>query len=60
SKDQLPHIFNRFFRAEKTKNLEGVGLGLYLCRQIIKAHDGNVWAESEESKGSTFYFSIPI
>ena len=60
SKDQLPYIFNRFFRAEKTKNLEGVGLGLYLCRQIIKAHDGNVWAESEESKGSTFYFSIPI
>ena len=60
SKDQLPYIFNRFFKAEKTKNLEGVGLGLYLCRQIIKAHDGSVWAESEESKGSTFYFSIPI
>ncbi len=60
SKDQLPYIFNRFFRAEKTKNLEGVGLGLYLCRQIIQAHNGNVWAESEESKGSTFYFSIPI
>jgi PAS domain S-box-containing protein len=60
SKDQLPYIFNRFFRAEKTKNLEGVGLGLYLCRQIIKAHNGNVWAESEEGKGSTFYFSIPL
>ena len=59
SKDQLPYIFNRFFRAEKTKNLEGVGLGLYLCRQIIKAHNGNVWAESEEGKGATFYFSIP-
>jgi signal transduction histidine kinase len=60
SKEQLPYIFNRFFRAEKTKNLEGVGLGLYLCRQIIKAHKGNVWAESEEGKGSTFYFSIPL
>jgi signal transduction histidine kinase len=60
SKDQLPYIFNRFFRAEKTKNLEGMGLGLYLCRQIIKAHNGSVWAESEENKGSTFYFSIPI
>ncbi|MGI8581336.1 MAG: PAS domain-containing sensor histidine kinase [Chitinophagaceae bacterium] len=59
SKDQLPHIFNRFFRAEKTKNLEGVGLGLYLCRQIIQAHHGKVWAESKESEGSTFYFSIP-
>jgi PAS domain S-box-containing protein len=60
SKEQLPYIFNRFFRAEKTKNLEGVGLGLYLCRQIIQAHNGNVWAESEEGKGSIFYFSIPI
>jgi PAS domain S-box-containing protein len=59
SKDQLPYIFNRFFRAEKTKNLEGVGLGLYLCRQIIQAHNGKLWAESEEGKGSTFYFSIP-
>jgi PAS domain S-box-containing protein len=60
SKNQLPYIFERFFRAEKTKNLEGIGLGLYLCRQIIHAHKGHVWAESEEGKGSTFYFSIPI
>ncbi len=60
SPKQLPFIFERFFRAEKTKNLEGIGLGLYLCRQIIHAHKGQVWAESEESRGSTFYFSIPL
>lgn len=60
SKAQLPYIFDRFFRAERTKNLEGIGLGLYLCRQIINAHHGKIWAESEEGKGSTFYFSIPI
>ena len=60
SAKQLPYIFERFFRAEKTKNLEGIGLGLYLCRQIIHAHNGKVWAESEEGKGSTFYFSIPL
>lgn len=60
SKEQLPYIFNRFFRAEKTKNLEGVGLGLYLCRQIIQAHNGKVWAESEEGKGSIFFFSLPV
>src|SRR5665213_246479 len=59
-KNQLPYIFNRFFRAEKTRNLEGIGLGLYLCRQIIHAHKGMVWVESEEGKGSTFYFSIPL
>jgi len=60
SKEQLPYIFQRFFRAEKTRNLEGIGLGLYLCQQIIQAHNGKVWAESEEGKGSTFYFSIPL
>ncbi|MES2647564.1 MAG: PAS domain-containing sensor histidine kinase [Bacteroidota bacterium] len=60
SPNQLPYIFERFFRAEKTKNLEGIGLGLYLCRQIIYAHKGKIWAESVEGKGSTFYFSIPL
>ena len=60
SAKQLPYIFDRFFRAEKTKNLEGIGLGLYLCRQIIHAHEGQVWVESEEGKGSTFYFSLPL
>lgn len=60
AKDQLPFIFDRFFRAEKTINLEGIGLGLFLCKQIIHAHNGNVWAESEEGNGSTFYFSIPL
>lgn len=57
---QLPFIFERFFRAEKTKNLEGLGLGLYLCQRIIHAHGGKVWAESEEGKGSAFYFSVPL
>lgn len=57
---QLPYIFERFFRAEKTKNLEGLGLGLYLCQRIIQAHGGKVWAESEEGRGSVFYFSVPL
>ncbi len=56
----LPYIFERFFRAEKTINLDGIGLGLFLCKQIIQAHRGNVWAESELGKGSTFWFSIPL
>ena len=60
SEAQLPYLFERFFRAEKTKNLEGLGLGLYLCQRIILAHYGKVWAESEEGKGSTFYFSVPL
>ncbi|MDN3656911.1 PAS domain-containing sensor histidine kinase [Ferruginibacter paludis] len=60
AKAHLPFIFDRFFRAEKTMNLEGIGLGLFLCKQIIHAHNGHVWAESEEGDGSTFYFSIPL
>ncbi len=59
SAKELPFIFERFFRAKKAKNLEGIGLGLYICRRIINAHRGEVWAESAEGKGSTFYFSIP-
>jgi PAS domain S-box-containing protein len=60
SPKDLPHVFERFFRAEKTKNLEGIGLGLFLCQQIVTAHHGRTWAESEEGRGSTFYFSIPV
>lgn len=55
----LPFIFDRFFRADKNRNIEGIGLGLYLCRQIIQAHRGKVWAESEDGKGSTFYCTVP-
>lgn len=56
----LPYIFNRFFRAEKTKNLEGLGLGLFLSRQIVVAHNGRTWVESIEGKGSCFYFALPL
>lgn len=60
SKDHLPYLFERFFRLEKTRKIEGIGLGLYLCRKIIRSHKGRVGAESEENKGSVFYFTIPL
>ena len=59
-KEQLPYIFERYFRVSKTQYLEGLGLGLYLCRKIIEAHNGKVWAESGESSGSIFHFAIPV
>jgi PAS domain S-box-containing protein len=59
-KDHLPYVFERFFRVEKTRQIEGIGLGLYLCRQIIRSHKGHVGVESEENKGSVFYFTIPL
>lgn len=60
SKQMLPFIFERFFRVQKTRNIEGIGLGLYLCQQIVLAHNGKIWAESNEGEGSTFYFTIPL
>ncbi|MEO9147118.1 MAG: PAS domain-containing sensor histidine kinase [Ginsengibacter sp.] len=60
AKDHLPYVFDRFYRIKKIRNIEGIGLGLYLCNQIIKAHKGDVWVESIENKGSEFYFSIPL
>ena len=60
SKEHLPYVFDRFYRIKKTLNIEGIGLGLYLCSQIIKAHKGDVWVESKENEGSIFYFSIPL
>jgi PAS domain S-box-containing protein len=59
-KEEMPYIFERFYRSGKSSNIEGIGLGLFLCQQIIKAHRGYAWAESTEGKGSVFYFSIPI
>lgn len=59
-KSELPYIFNRFYRAEKTRSLEGLGVGLFLSRQIVEAHRGSTWVESVEGEGSTFYFSLPV
>jgi signal transduction histidine kinase len=58
--EELPCIFERFYRAEGARRLEGSGLGLYICQGIITEHDGRIWAESEGlGRGSTFCFSVP-
>ena len=61
-KDQQNRVFSRFFRTQgairaKTK---GTGLGLYITKNIIEAHGGKIWFESEEGKGSVFYFTLPV
>ena len=55
-------LFARFYRVDNqdTKTISGFGIGLYLCAEIIRRHDGLIWVESEMGKGSTFYFSLPI
>ena len=57
--DSLPLIFDRFYRVRSDKNT-GTGLGLYICRQIIDAHRGKIWAESNPGQGTTFFIELPI
>lgn len=62
SAEQQPYLFERFFRVRtaQTEHIEGLGLGLYICSEIIKQHGGQIWVESQPSQGSTFYFSLPL
>lgn len=60
SKEDLPHVFERFYKADKARPRGGSGLGLAIAKQTVQAHGGSIWAQSEEGKGSTFSFSLPI
>ena len=57
--ESLPLIFERFYRV-RTEKATGTGLGLYICRQIIEAHRGKIWAESTPGRGTTFFIELPI
>ncbi|GAJ20145.1 unnamed protein product, partial [marine sediment metagenome] len=59
-KEAMPHLFERFYRAEDLMARGGAGLGLYISKQIIEAHGGCIWAESKVGKGTTVSFTLPL
>ena len=58
--ESLALIFDRFYRVRSEKSVTGTGLGLYICKQIIEAHRGKIWAESTPGQGTTFFIELPI
>ncbi len=59
--DEIPHVFERFFRvkSESSHRVEGSGLGLAIVYAIVQRHDGHIWVESKPGEGSTFSFTLP-
>ncbi|MBB6108654.1 PAS domain S-box-containing protein [Mucilaginibacter lappiensis] len=59
--EKLEHIFSRYYRVDDNDSkVSGLGIGLYLCHEIVTRHNGKIWAESELGKGSTFWFTLPV
>lgn len=60
--EDLPHVFDRFYRGEKSRSREhgGSGLGLAIARAIVEAHGGNIRVQSQRGEGTTFTFALPV
>jgi two-component system phosphate regulon sensor histidine kinase PhoR len=60
SEEDLPRIFERFYKTDRARSSGGTGLGLAIARHTVETHGGKIWAESEAGKGSRFCFTIPL
>jgi signal transduction histidine kinase len=59
AQEDLPRVFERFYRCKATQKADGLGLGLYIVELLVNAHGGRVWAESRPGEGATFTFTLP-
>lgn len=60
AEEDLTRIFGRFERAINSAEVSGLGLGLFISKEIVESHGGKIWVESDEGEGSTFYVELPI
>jgi signal transduction histidine kinase len=62
TKEEVEKLFGKFYRAQntETKDIEGTGLGLFICKEIVERMNGRIWVTSEKGKGSTFSFSLQL
>lgn len=58
AKEDLPFVFDRYYKSENNTDSQASGLGLCIARQLVNQHGGRIWAESESGKGSTFFVEL--
>ncbi|MDQ3412931.1 MAG: cell wall metabolism sensor histidine kinase WalK, partial [Chloroflexota bacterium] len=60
AEEEMPRLFERFYKADRARSSDGTGLGLAIAKHIVQAHAGVIWVESEAGRGSRFSFTLPL